>query len=148
MCTSTRNYRATSRESSDYEGKFAPRRYIGNAREFSESRRQHARAREPRGAIAEASLIALARAERSIGTLTARRAARRSDVRSSASVTPVWPWYLPPRSLYETSQTSSASGFQEDHLRHAFVGVDLGGQRRGVGELQRDVALPLGLERA
>jgi hypothetical protein len=25
------------------------------------------------------------------------------------SVTPFWPWYLPPRSLYEVSQTSSDS---------------------------------------
>src|SRR6266705_2674439 len=38
-------------------------------------------------------------------------------------------------------------GLDEDDLGHALVGVDLGGQRRGVGELQRDVPLPLGLKR-
>ena len=38
-------------------------------------------------------------------------------------------------------------GFEEQHLRHAFVGVDLGRQRRGVGELQRHVPFPLGLQR-
>src|SRR5229473_6434807 len=37
-------------------------------------------------------------------------------------------------------------GFDEDDLGHALVGVDLGRQRRGVGELQRDVPLPFGLE--
>src|SRR5581483_1835265 len=37
-------------------------------------------------------------------------------------------------------------GLEEDHLRDAFVGIDLRGQRRGVGELERDVAFPLGLE--
>src|SRR4029077_12336354 len=36
---------------------------------------------------------------------------------------------------------------QEQELRGAFVGVYLGGQRRGVGEFQGDVALPLRLER-
>src|ERR1700682_4284180 len=38
-------------------------------------------------------------------------------------------------------------GLEEDHLRDAFVGVDLRGQRGGVGELQRDKTFPLGLER-
>ena len=38
-------------------------------------------------------------------------------------------------------------GLEEQHLRHALVGVDLRGQRRGVGELQRHVPFPLGLER-
>jgi hypothetical protein len=28
------------------------------------------------------------------------------------NVTPVWPWYLPPRSLYEVSHTSSASAWK------------------------------------
>src|SRR5258708_16637705 len=37
-------------------------------------------------------------------------------------------------------------GFDEDDLGHALVGVDLGRQRRGVGELQRDVPLPFALE--
>ena len=36
---------------------------------------------------------------------------------------------------------------EEDHLRDALVGVDLGRQRRGVRELERHVALPLRLER-
>src|SRR4029077_10401228 len=36
---------------------------------------------------------------------------------------------------------------QEQELRGAFVGVDLGRQRRGVGEFQGDVTLPLRLER-
>src|SRR5689334_13618430 len=35
-------------------------------------------------------------------------------------------------------------GLQEQHLRHAFVGVDLRRQRRGVGELQRHVTFPFG----
>src|SRR6185295_17755042 len=38
-------------------------------------------------------------------------------------------------------------GLEEDHLRDAFVGVDLRGQRRRVGELERDEALPFGLKR-
>jgi cyanophycin synthetase len=38
-------------------------------------------------------------------------------------------------------------GLEEQHLRHAFVGVDLRRQRRGVGELQRHVAFPLRLQR-
>src|ERR1700682_1088226 len=37
-------------------------------------------------------------------------------------------------------------GLEEDHLRDALVGVNLRRQRGGVGELQRDKALPLGLE--
>ena len=37
------------------------------------------------------------------------------------------------------------AGLKEDHLRHALVGVDFRRQRRGVGEFQRDVALPLRL---
>src|SRR5688500_8307493 len=36
-------------------------------------------------------------------------------------------------------------GFEKDHLRHAFVGVHARRQRRGVGELQRHVPLPLRL---
>src|SRR5690606_23677982 len=36
---------------------------------------------------------------------------------------------------------------EKQHLGAAFAGVDLGRQRRGVGELQRDVAFPLGFER-
>src|SRR5262245_26886815 len=36
---------------------------------------------------------------------------------------------------------------QEQELAGALVGVDAGRQRRGVGEFQRDVAFPLGLER-
>src|SRR3989344_4765137 len=36
----------------------------------------------------------------------------------------------------------------EDHLRHAFVGVDFRGQRRGVGEFERDVPFPFGFERS
>src|SRR5574337_887076 len=36
---------------------------------------------------------------------------------------------------------------EEQHLGAALAGVDLGRQWRGVGELQRHVALPLGLER-
>src|SRR5437879_13604176 len=38
-------------------------------------------------------------------------------------------------------------GFDEYDLGHALVGVDLGRERRGVGELQRGVHLPLGLQR-
>src|SRR5581483_6576326 len=38
-------------------------------------------------------------------------------------------------------------GLDEDDLGDALVGIDLGGQRRRVGELERHVALPLGLER-
>src|SRR5690606_1254738 len=37
-------------------------------------------------------------------------AARRTQVRGS--VTPRWPWYLPPRSLYEVSQTSSGAAWK------------------------------------
>src|SRR5690606_28209708 len=36
---------------------------------------------------------------------------------------------------------------QEQHLGTTLAGVDLGRQRRGVGELQCNVALPLGLQR-
>src|SRR5207253_4315840 len=36
---------------------------------------------------------------------------------------------------------------EKEHLSNAFVGVDLGGEWRGVGDLQRDESLPLGLER-
>ena len=36
---------------------------------------------------------------------------------------------------------------EEEHLGDALVGVDLGGQRRGVGDLEGDDALPLRLER-
>src|SRR5437868_15405875 len=35
---------------------------------------------------------------------------------------------------------------EEQHLGAAFARVDLRGQRRGVGELERHVAFPLGLE--
>ena len=35
---------------------------------------------------------------------------------------------------------------KEDELGDALVGVDLGGQGRGVGDFQRDLAAPLGLE--
>src|ERR1700730_1036021 len=38
-------------------------------------------------------------------------------------------------------------GLEKQHLRDAFVGVDLGGQWRGVGKLERDVAFPLGFQR-
>ncbi len=34
---------------------------------------------------------------------------RASPRQVRGSVTPRWPWYLPPRSLYEVSQTSSDS---------------------------------------
>ena len=37
-------------------------------------------------------------------------------------------------------------GFKEQHLCNTLVGVDLRRQGRGVGKLQRNVALPLGLE--
>src|SRR6478609_594824 len=37
--------------------------------------------------------------------------------------------------------------FQEQHLRAAFASVNLGGQRRGVREFQRDVAFPFGFQR-
>jgi hypothetical protein len=37
-------------------------------------------------------------------------------------------------------------GLEEDHLRHTLVRIDLGGQRRGVGELERHVPFPLGFE--
>src|SRR5260221_2533151 len=36
---------------------------------------------------------------------------------------------------------------QEQELRRALVGVDLRGQRRGVGEFERNVAFPLGFQR-
>src|SRR3984957_5544893 len=38
-------------------------------------------------------------------------------------------------------------GFEEQHLRHAFVGVDFRRQRRGVGKLQSDVPFPLRFQR-
>src|SRR5262245_31996458 len=38
-------------------------------------------------------------------------------------------------------------GLEEHHLRDALVGVDLRRQRRGVADLERHEALPLGLER-
>src|ERR1700741_4193002 len=38
-------------------------------------------------------------------------------------------------------------GLEEDHLRHAFVGVDLGRQRRRVREFERHEAFPFRLER-
>src|SRR4026208_1405529 len=38
-------------------------------------------------------------------------------------------------------------GLDEDRLRHALVGVDARRKWRGVGELERDVSFPLGLER-
>src|SRR3546814_15444501 len=38
-------------------------------------------------------------------------------------------------------------GLEEQHLRHALAGVDLGRKRRGVAEFQGHVALPLGLQR-
>src|SRR5437764_14773043 len=37
-------------------------------------------------------------------------------------------------------------GFEEDHLRNAFVRIDLRRQRRRVREFERHVAFPLGLE--
>ena len=61
------------------------------------------------------------------------------------SVTPCWPWYLPPRSLYDVSQIFVA--FEEQHLRDAFVRVDLRRQRRRVRELERHIAFPFRLER-
>src|SRR5580765_7554796 len=36
---------------------------------------------------------------------------------------------------------------KEQHLRAAFAGIDPGRQRRGIGELQRNIAFPLRLER-
>src|SRR5215471_7769595 len=36
---------------------------------------------------------------------------------------------------------------EEKHLRYTLVGVDLGRKRCGVGELERDVTFPLGLQR-
>src|SRR5690349_7069582 len=39
-------------------------------------------------------------------------------------------------------------GLEEDHLRDAFVRVDLRGQRRRVREFERDKALPFRLERS
>src|SRR3977135_437063 len=39
-------------------------------------------------------------------------------------------------------------GFEKQHLRDAFVGVDLRGERRGVGKFQRDVTFPLGFQRS
>src|SRR5690606_3174305 len=38
-------------------------------------------------------------------------------------------------------------GFEEQHLCHTLVGVDLGRQRGGVGELQGHMAFPLGFQR-
>src|SRR5690606_19991913 len=38
-------------------------------------------------------------------------------------------------------------GFQEQHLRNPFVGVNLCRQRRGVRKLQRNVPFPLRLQR-
>ena len=34
-------------------------------------------------------------------------------------------------------------GFKEQDLCHAFIGVDFGGQGRGIGKLQCDMALPI-----
>ena len=63
-----------------------------------------------------------ARLRRGAGRAAHRRQARLPDLHPAAtrrrlsvpsqvfgSVTPFWPWYLPPRSLYEVSQTSSDS---------------------------------------
>src|SRR2546422_6238151 len=36
-------------------------------------------------------------------------------------------------------------GFEEKHLRDTLVRIDLGGQGRGIADLERQVALPLGL---
>src|SRR5207244_11005179 len=36
---------------------------------------------------------------------------------------------------------------EEEDLRDSFVGIDAGGQGSGVGDLERDEALPFGLER-
>ena len=36
---------------------------------------------------------------------------------------------------------------EEEDLRHAFAGIDFGGQRRGVGEFERHIAFPFRLER-
>src|SRR4029077_2486969 len=36
---------------------------------------------------------------------------------------------------------------EEQHLRHALVGVDLRGERSGVGELERDMPFPFGFQR-
>src|SRR3954470_8483136 len=38
-------------------------------------------------------------------------------------------------------------GLEEEDLAESFVGVDLGGQGRGVRDLERNEAFPLGLER-
>src|SRR5690606_37232159 len=40
------------------------------------------------------------------------RAGRRDGHQVRGSVTPRWPWYLPPRSLYEVSQTSSGAAWK------------------------------------
>ena len=47
----------------------------------------------------------LARFGRRFGATDATAARAAPQVRGN--VTPTWPWYLPPRSLYEVSQTSS-----------------------------------------
>ena len=46
-------------------------------------------------------------ADRRAAEYAARTA--RGDAQVFGSVTPRWPWYFPPRSLYEVSQTSSDS---------------------------------------
>ena len=49
-------------------------------------------------------------ADQDAAALTARAGIRAcGDAQVFGSVTPRWPWYLPPRSLYEVSQTSSDS---------------------------------------
>src|SRR5262245_55942918 len=49
--------------------------------------------------------------------------------------------------LVRIADGADAVGLQKDDLRDAFVGVDLGRKRRGVGDFQRDAAAPLRLER-
>jgi hypothetical protein len=48
--------------------------------------------------------------------------------------------------LVGVAHGADAVGLEEDHLGDAFVGVDLGGQRGGVADLDGHLAAPLGLE--
>jgi hypothetical protein len=61
-----------------------------------------------------------------LGPADAGRQVECAGVQVRGNVTPVWPWYLPPRSRYEVR---TLVGLEEQHLRHALVRVDARRQR-------------------
>ncbi len=64
--------------------------------------------RTPNDADTQAAALNQAPAARRIEAAASRHG-RDASLQVFGSVTPRWPWYLPPRSLYEVSQTSSDS---------------------------------------